>query len=576
MKDVITTQTPADWIELYLNLGFVMFPVKQDKTPPPFMTRWQDCLKQPIGKEMLLYYVQERGFNLAAITSDKTFYVADDDYPKNPDFKRPAGSDMDSTVIARTQNGGFHYYYKPFQMGNKQNIKVGKNEFFHIDLRGNSPGYVLVPPFGGYEWVKPPTRQALENLPSKPPEVILNIWNTKKELSPNQIETTEFFDVLGASEFRDPILFERSFVLWQNHYKNPSHYTPQYIAAVLNDFNQNFSPPKPTEIVKKCYEQGQRYARSWAQEQGLTKTQQEVPHIDLAGLTDDELVTSKEYPMLKLGIEQLDRAGVPSGMLLLIGQSGSGKSWFMNHIVKAAWELNQRRSVIFSLEMDTQGLTRRMLQSYSELSVTDFQYTKPDTSKAVKIIREAKPVIVDYTQVDRDAITPLSLTQAVHEYYAKGYRVFLFDHFHEIPGVATNEKNQQQTEIWGDAFKAIRNTYDDVWLFVLVQSNKEGYKKDILTKEFVSGSSALVNKCDYFLSINRREKPNADLILEMDKPKPVTLWVDKNRRSYADRFAIPCILDNTGNFRDAGADILKNHVDPQPKKAVQAGFWQKK
>lgn len=562
---MITQAEFNQWMDLYEALGFVMFPVTKEKVPPPSMKRWQDFLKQPMSRDMLEYHVMKRGMSLAAITSDQTFYVADDDYPKHKDVRRPDGMEMDSTIVAKTQNGGFHYYYKPFNMKNKQNIKISKHEFFHIDLRGGSPGYVLIPPFGGYEWVKPPTKQGFENLPSRPPEAVMEVWNTKKELSPDAVQSQDFFDVLNAAEFRDPILFERSFILWQNHYKNPAHYTPSYIANVLRAFNEEFAQPKGMDVVKKCYEQGKRYALSWAQEQGLTKVLQAVPKTALAGLTDEELQSHKEYPKLKLGIEQLDQAGVPSGMLLLIGQSGAGKSWFMNHIVKVAWELNKQKSVIFSLEMDTQGLIRRMLQSYSNLTVTDMVYGKK-TEKGIATIRDAKPVIVDYTQVDRDAITPLSFTQTVHEYYAQGYRVFLFDHFHEIPGVSTNDKNQQQTEIWGDVFKAIRNTYDDVWLFVLVQSNKEGYKKDILTKEYVSGSSALVNKCDYFLSLNRKEKPDQNLALEMSKPKNITLWVDKNRRSFADRFAVPCLLDNTGNFLDLTQDLFAKHINPEAPK----------
>lgn len=557
------TQTEFDrWMELYYALGFVLFPVTQEKVPPPQMKRWQDFLKQPMPKSLVEYYVMKQGLSLAAITSDQTFYVADDDYPKHPDIKRPEGMEMDSTIIAKTQNGGFHYYFKPFGMKNKQNIKISKNEFFHIDLRGGSPGYVLVPPFGGYEWVKPPTKQALENLPATPPEKVMAMWNTKKELSPDTVQSTDFFDVLNVSEFRDPILFERSFVLWQNHYKNPTHYTPQYIASILKDFNTQFAQPKPLSVVKKVFEQGKRYAQRWARENGLIKVIQTVPKTNIGSLSDEELKSHKEYPNLKLGIEQLDRAGVPSGMELIIGQSGAGKSWFMNHIIKAAWELNQQRSVVFSLEMDTQGLIKRMLQSYSNLSVSDMIYGGGKTQKGIDLIREAKPIIVDYTQVDRDAITPLSFTQIVHEYYASGYRVFLFDHFHEIPGVSTNDKNQQQTEIWGDAFKAIRNTYDDVWLFILVQSNKEGYKKKILTKEFVSGSSALVNKCDYFLSVNRDGDPDPNLVLEMSKPKNITLWVDKNRRSFADRFAVPCLLDNTGNFYDLTQEFLRKYIEP--------------
>lgn len=558
---MITQENFNKWMDLYEALGFVMFPVNQDKRPPSFMKNWDKLLKQPMSRDMLEYYVLKRKLNLAAITSDQTFYVADDDYPKHPEIKRPPDTEMDSTIVAKTQNGGFHYYFKPFGMKNKQNIKISKNEFFHIDLRGDSPGYVLIPPFGGYKWVKPPTKQSFENLPPKPPQAILNIWNTKKELSPSSIQSNDFFDVLGVSEFRDPILFERSFVLWQNHYKNPSHYTPSYIANLLKAFNNEFAQPKPIDIVEKVYKQGKNYASRWAQERGLTKVVQEIPKTNLGNLTDEELKTHKEYPKIKLGIEQLDQAGgIPSGMELLIGQSGAGKSWFMNHVVKAAWELNKQRSVIFSLEMDQQGLVKRMLQSYSNLTITDMMYGG-NTQKGIEFIREAKPVVVDYTQVDRDAITQLSFSQAVHEYYSQGYRVFLFDHFHEIPGASTNDKNQQMTEIWGDAFKAIRNEYDDAWLFILVQSNKEGYKKDLLTKEFVSGSSALVNKCDYFLSLNRKEKPDKNLVFEMTRPKIITLWVDKNRRGFADRFAAPCLLDNTGNFKDLTKDLFEKHID---------------
>ena len=49
--------------------------------------------------------------------------------------------------------------------------------------------------------------------------------------------------------------------------------------------------------------------------------------------------------------------------------------------------------------------------------------------------------------------------------------------------------------------------------------------------------------------------------LEMTKPKNITLWVDKNRRSFADRFAVPCLLDNTGNFKDITQEIFQTYED---------------
>jgi len=555
----MTQQEITKIIKEYEALGFVMFPVTKDKVPPPAMKRWQDFLKSPMLTDTLIYWVFERGMSLAAITSDQTFYVADDDYPKHGG-ERPANTEMESTVVAKTQNGGFHYYYKPFNMKNKQNIKLSKTEFFHIDLRGNSPGYVLIPPFGGYAWVKPPTKQALENLPDKPPQVIFDIWNSKKELSPDDVETSDFFEILNLSEFRDPLLFERSFILWQNHYKNPAHYTPVYIASVLNDFNSQFNPPKSKEVLEKVFKQGQRYATRWANEQGIIKVIEKAPVLQPSKMTDEELSSSKEYPMLKVDIKELDQIGIPSGLNLIIGQSGGGKSWFLNHLVKTGWELNKQRSVIFSLEMDFEGLKKRMLQSYSGYTAEQMK-SSPNLTAGIKTLKEADPIIYDYTQVDRGGITPLSISQAIHQQYALGRRIFLLDHFMEIPGISTNEKNQGLTEIWGDAFKAIRNTYSDVWLFILVQANKEGYKKDIITKEYTRGSSALIDKCDFFISLNRKEKPDPSVVLDLSKPKDIIFWVDKNRRSIADRFAVSCVLDATGNFHSTGEYVFTESIE---------------
>ena len=277
--------------------------------------------------------------------------------------------------------------------------------------------------------------------------------------------------------------------------------------------------------------------------------------------TTEALAKVTHYPTLKVGIENLDKGGIPTGLNLIVGQSGAGKSWFMTFLVYVAWDLNKLRSAIFSLEMDYEGIKKRMLQSYSGLGYDDFIYGA-DTSLGIQKIKEISPVVIDYTQSDNQ-ITAKGFLQKFKELYDRGIRVFVFDHFHEIPGASVNDKNQQVSEVWGDMFKFIRNTYDDIWLFVLVQSNKEGYKKKTLKKEDMAGSMSLVNKCDFFLSLNRTEDPEKDIGLTSEKV--IKIWVDKSRRTGMDKYISMALLSNTGMFVDASVPTIVSFIDEQVK-----------
>lgn len=291
-------------------------------------------------------------------------------------------------------------------------------------------------------------------------------------------------------------------------------------------------------------------------------------------LSDEQIQTVTTYQNLKIGIRNIDKGGLPTGMNLIAGQSGAGKSWFLNHLVKVAWELNKKKSVVFSLEMDFEGLKKRMLQSYSGLTYEDFIYNG-DTSKGIKFLKEANPLIVDYTQSDEKNITVESFLERVHDLYKAGYRVFMFDHFHEIPGASVNDKNQQVTEKWAGAFKLLRNTYDDIWLFILVQVNKAGYKKKVITKEDISGSSALVNKCDLILTLNRTEDPEKDIDVGLTQEKNIKIWIDKSRRNGFDKYISWVTLKGTGEFVDTAdnqADSFTKDEQPKIQQIDIAGF----
>lgn len=281
----------------------------------------------------------------------------------------------------------------------------------------------------------------------------------------------------------------------------------------------------------------------------------------ISRISVEELSNIKHYQTLRVGIGNLDKGGIPTGMNLIIGQPGAGKSWFMNHIVKSAWLLNNKRTVMFSLEMDFNGLKKRMIQSFSGITVEQFA-NGHNVDKGINLLREIDPLIVDYTQQDSSKIVATDFLVKAHQFYKEGYRVFVFDHFHEIPGSVVNDKNQQVTEQWADAFKLLRNLYDDLWIFVLVQSNKEGYKSKILTKENVSGSSALVNKCDFFLSLNRTEDPESENVSDFTQDKFIKIWVDKARRTGADKYMSFAFLKSTGEFVDAAKSELDKLTKP--------------
>lgn len=431
-------------------------------------------------------------------------------------------------------------------MPNKQNIKLENGDTLQVDLRGSN-GQVLVPPFFGYSWEKPPTKDAYDNLPTIKdlPQELVSAFKKGKELNTSYIGHSDFFDVLGRSTHRDPILFERSFVLWQNHIKKPEHYTPEYIASMLSEFNQQFNPPKSESVVAKCYEQGRQYALSMAKTEGEISVQD--PEVfDINSIESIDQLEIKNYPKIDLGLYKFAE-GIPSGMNLIIGLPGSGKSWFSIWMMKKIYEKHQYKSVFFSLEMDTNGLTKRIIQSYSNRTLEQFE-NREGISEGLRKAKEVGFTIVDYSQMDSSGITPTQFSNDIHKFYQAGYRVFFLDHLHEIPGATTSQKNSEVVEVWGDVFKHIRNTYEDVWLFILVQPNKEAYKRKTLTKETTSGSTNIINKCDFFLSLNREVDADKDDDTTELTNKPIRVWVDKNRRGAMDKVGQRVWLTPTGNF----------------------------
>lgn len=140
----------------YLGLGFSVIPVGQDKRPLLKWSPYQE--RRPTPDEIRAWFTDNPSANLAVITGTISGIVVID--------VEAGGSTegLPPTVTAKTQGGGWHYYYKH---PGKKVITVARIRDL-MDVRGDG-GYALLPPSkgpkGSYEWIVSPNDAEFEELP---------------------------------------------------------------------------------------------------------------------------------------------------------------------------------------------------------------------------------------------------------------------------------------------------------------------------------------------------------------------------------------------------------------------------
>lgn len=272
-------------------------------------------------------------------------------------------------------------------------------------------------------------------------------------------------------------------------------------------------------------------------------TLQEIANKLYSTKTKKELLTFEKRNLAQTGIQKIDNTfGFPTGFYAIVGSPGSGKGWLALWLSKQFLIHNNLTSVYFSLEM-SEGLVRtRILQQWSNLTKDELESGKETKWVLDQLLRD-KIVIDEYYSDNEKMQTPETFISWFEEYYKAGYRVFHFDHIHELSGANDNNKNQFVMEKWGEVFKNICKTYKDIWMFVYVQPNKKGYEKNILKRQDISGSGAVIQKCDFFISINREQVEGLE-----EESRDVYLYLDKNRYNDCNHKAFKIRFAETGNF----------------------------
>ena len=191
-------------------------------------------------------------------------------------------------------------------------------------------------------------------------------------------------------------------------------------------------------------------------------------------------------------------------------------------------------------------LTKRLLQQWSGQTEINYQEKK---AEAAKELLKKDILLIDFL-TNR---TPEYFISQLEEHYKAGYRVFLFDHFHQTPGAKSD--NKTASEIWGSTFENIRNKHNDLYLLVFAQPNKATYNKIALQMSDVYESGALIEKADSFISLSYSQKreinEGADQ-LQTDRNR--VFWVDKNRLSGSSGIGARIYFGWDGNFYEKESD----------------------
>lgn len=254
---------------------------------------------------------------------------------------------------------------------------------------------------------------------------------------------------------------------------------------------------------------------------------------------------------LRTGISKIDsKFQFSPGFHLIVGSPGVGKSWFCTWLGRQFAFIEKKKSVFFSLEMGESLIKRRLLQQWSLQTEKDFDISK--TKETQESLRK-DDFIVNFFE-ER---TEKEFCKLVGNFYSEGYRVFLFDHFHQLPGAKSD--NKTASEKWGRAFEWLRNQYPDIYLIVFAQPNKASYRKLALQMGDVYESGSLIEKCDSFISLSFSKKQNKDEISDQVDRERI-FWVDKNRLSGSSGFGVKIYFSEDANFY--GSEETSNYKDP--------------
>lgn len=471
---------------------------------------------------------------------------------------------LESGMVSSTASGGRHIFGKYISPTKSMGFRKGVN----VEGKGDG-GFIVLPPsqvyrkddkgkqteeIGEYKWL---AQCAWDMLP-----VI-----SDKELEP--FKPKESAGLVKLQEFAEAPLGEQHHSLRTvalSIFNRFRHEEWDIAEANIRAIAAKYKPAHPTWRVDKLIQDTKEYVlnhpkESFSSQKGIPAAKTES--IDWANRSDEELDEIEQREELSTGLNVLDQFFTfKTGYYVICANPGAGKGWFATWLAKQFFIIHQKRSVFFSLEMAEPLVRTRVLQQWSGL--TEQQLIGGNTTLAKKLMREGAMLVYPFGQDDAAYQTPENFIADVADFYSKGYRVFLFDHLHELDGSNDNNRNQKVIERWGKAFQTLCKNYPDIWLFIFAQPNGAAAGKAVLTRTDVAGSKSITQKCEVFISLNRKLLAVGKEVQQAEinqQDRSILLWIDKNRLSSQQRVGKFIHLSPTGNFtQDPASDVLPDAI----------------
>lgn len=322
---------------------------------------------------------------------------------------------------------------------------------------------------------------------------------------------------------------------------------PKEVGKDLTDY---FLSGKTKEDFRKLLLDSKLIIRSTQSNTEVAEIDNSKTPIDYTQMSDAELSSIEHRKKLNTGLSKLDKIFTfPSGFYVACGNPGAGKGFFALWLSKQFYKLHGLKSAYFSLEMGEQLVRTRLLQQWSNLTQKQLEENW-STDEAKALMKQGAIVVDEFGSDNSSYQIPDNFEKDFKKYYDLGFRVFHFDHLHELDGSNDNDRNQSITERWGTKFQQICKQYPDVWLFIFAQPNGTAETKKVIRRSDLRGSKAITQKCEYFISLNRT------VIIDETTGEPkittangeVIFWVDKNRVSSNQHTGTKIYLSKTGNF----------------------------
>lgn len=294
------------FVEEYLTFGWSLIPIlPETKKPAQPWTEFQT-------RRASLSEVQDwlaRGWWLAVVTGEVSgVVVIDDDRAKHGlnewGFTSP--------LIAKTQSGGKHFYFKY-----DQEIHGHVNTKLHLDLRAWH-NYCLLPPFNGREWLVDPT-EGVQKLGPVPDEIVrlINTDKLERERSREPLKMADFVDISDGA--RTESLHRIACSVFNHMEKDDA-------VRLLAGVNQTYSPPLGGSEFEY------QVSRAWQFVKDHPK-QKEV------------IAPNQEKLIVKTGISSLDdilRGFHSGGAYIVGGEEKSGKTSLILNFIKNFVEFGHR------------------------------------------------------------------------------------------------------------------------------------------------------------------------------------------------------------------------------------------